>query len=125
MTAASVSVAQVPYFSDFETDGGGWIGTGDWERGVGSGFVGGFGRTEPTGGFSGDFVWGTVIGGDHSAGLVSTLTQNFDFSGAAEAELSFMSGATQAATRLIWQASSSMAMKSTSAMEIPLMPGDS
>ena len=73
--AAGTASAQV-YFNDFEADGGGFVGTGDWERGTPTGVVGadlgGFGGAEPTGGFSGDFVWGTVIGGLHSASSISS-----------------------------------------------------
>lgn len=89
LLCAGLAFGQVPYFSDFETDGGGWAPTGDWERGVGTGFAGGFSSTEPVGGFSGDFIWGTVIGGDHSPGLVSDLSQNFDFSASTSTVLSF------------------------------------
>ena len=88
-TAAGAASGQV-YFSDFEADGGGFTATGDWERGMpvgadGTG-LGGFGGPEPVGGFSGDFVWGTVIGGLHNPGTVSSLTLNVDatsFSGLA------------------------------------------
>lgn len=83
--AASVAAAQsTVYFSDFEADGGGWTPSGvngDWERGMGTGFVGGSSSTEPLGGFSGDWVWGTVIGGDHGVGSDEQLSQNFDFTG--------------------------------------------
>ena len=91
--AASVAAAQsTVYSSDFEADGGGWTPsgiTGDWERGIGTGFVGGFGSTEPVGGFSGDFVWGTVIGGDHSPNADENLSQTFDFSGLTDISFSF------------------------------------
>ncbi len=91
--AASMAAAQsTVYFSDFEADGGGWSPsgiTGDWERGVGTGFVGGFSSTEPTGGFSGDFIWGTVIGGDHSPGADEDLSQTFDFTGLTDITFSF------------------------------------
>ncbi|MEQ8317309.1 MAG: PEP-CTERM sorting domain-containing protein [Phycisphaerales bacterium] len=91
--AASVAAAQsTVYFSDFEADGGGWTASGvngDWERGIGTGFVGGSGSTEPLGGFSGDWVWGTVIGGDHGVGSDEQLSQNFDFSGLTDVTLSF------------------------------------
>eukprot|EP01025_Chloroclados_australasicus_P031401 TRINITY_DN31767_c1_g1_i6.p3 TRINITY_DN31767_c1_g1~~TRINITY_DN31767_c1_g1_i6.p3 ORF type:complete len:123 (-),score=33.61 TRINITY_DN31767_c1_g1_i6:94-462(-) len=91
--AASVAAAQsTVYFSDFEADGGGWTASGvngDWERGIGTGFVGGSGSTEPLGGFSGDWVWGTVIGGDHGVGSDEQLSQNFDFTGLVDVTLSF------------------------------------
>lgn len=91
--AASVAAAQsTVYFSDFEADGGGWTAsgiTGDWERGIPSGATGPSGGPEPVGGFSGDFVWGTVIGGGHSPGADEDLSQNFDFSGLTDVTLSF------------------------------------
>lgn len=91
--AASVAAAQsTVYFSDFEADGGGWTASGvngDWERGIGTGFVGGSGSTEPLGGFSGDWVWGTVIGGDHGVGSDEQLSQNFDFTGLTDISMSF------------------------------------
>ncbi len=95
--AASVAAAQSPvYFSDFEADGGGWTASGvngDWERGSPTGVtgtsLGGSGGAEPTGGFSGDFVWGTVIGGLHGRGSDEQLSQNFDFSGLTDVSLSF------------------------------------
>ena len=95
--AASVAAAQsTVYFSDFEADGGGWTASGvngDWERGSPTGVtgtsLGGSGGAEPTGGFSGDFVWGTVIGGLHGRGSDEQLSQNFDFSGLTDVSLSF------------------------------------
>jgi len=95
--AASMAAAQsTVYFSDFEADGGGWAASGvngDWERGSPTGVVGsdigGSGGPEPTGGFSGDFVWGTVIGGLHGVGSDEQLSQNFDFSGLTDITLSF------------------------------------
>ncbi|MEQ9095380.1 MAG: PEP-CTERM sorting domain-containing protein [Phycisphaerales bacterium] len=95
--AASVAAAQsTVYFSDFEADGGGWTASGvngDWERGSPTGVtgtsLGGSGGAEPTGGFSGDFVWGTVIGGLHGVGSDEQLSQNFDFSGLTDVSLSF------------------------------------
>ena len=95
--AASVAAAQsTVYFSDFEADGGGWAASGvngDWERGSPTGVVGsdigGSGGAEPTGGFSGDFVWGTVIGGLHGRGSDEQLSQTFDFTGLTDISLSF------------------------------------
>lgn len=95
--AASVAAAQsTVYFSDFEADGGGWTASGvngDWERGTPVGAdgtaLGGFGGPEPVGGLSGDFVWGTVIGGLHGAGSDEQLSQNFDFSGLTDITFSF------------------------------------
>lgn len=92
--AASVAAAQsTVYFSDFEADGGGWGASGDWERGIPVGAdgsaLGGFGGPEPVGGLSGDFVWGTVIGGLHSPSTVSDLSQNFDFSGLTDISFTF------------------------------------
>ena len=95
--AASMAAAQsTVYFSDFESDGGGFVPSGvngDWERGSPTGItgssLGGSGGAEPTGGFSGDFVWGTVIGGLHGVGSDEQLAQNFDFSGLTDVTLSF------------------------------------
>ena len=90
--AASTASGQV-YFSDFEADGGGFVGTGDWERGTPIGadgtVLGGFGGPEPVGGFSGDFVWGTVIGGLHNPDTVSSLSITIDATGFTGLELSF------------------------------------
>ncbi|MDY7014616.1 MAG: hypothetical protein SVX43_13640, partial [Cyanobacteriota bacterium] len=77
------------YSSSFETDEGGWSASGDWERGIPTGFMGGFSSVEPTGGFSGDFAFGTIIGGDHSPSTLSSLVQTFDFSGLTDVTLSF------------------------------------
>lgn len=91
-TAAGAASGQV-YFNDFEADGGGFVGTGDWERGTPVGVdgsdLGGFGGPEPTGGFSGDFVWGTVIGGLHNPSVVSSLSINIDATGFTGLELNF------------------------------------
>lgn len=90
--AAGLSHAQV-YFNDFESDGGGFVGTGDWERGIPVGadgtVLGGFGGPEPVGGFSGDYVWGTVIGGLHSASSVSSLVLSVDATGFTGLSLNF------------------------------------
>ncbi|UYV13237.1 MAG: PEP-CTERM sorting domain-containing protein [Phycisphaera sp.] len=95
--AASLATAQTTvYSSDFEADGGGWTPSGvngDWERGIPVGAdgaaLGGFASSEPIGGFSGDFVWGTVIGGLHGVGSDEQLSQNFDFTGLSDVSLSF------------------------------------
>jgi hypothetical protein len=88
LSTSALTQAQV-YFSDFETDDGGFVGDNDWERGVPNGFMGDFSSTEPIGGHSGDFVWGTVIGGDHSPSTISTLAQTFDLTGRFNVQLSF------------------------------------
>ncbi|MGD1915483.1 MAG: PEP-CTERM sorting domain-containing protein [Phycisphaerales bacterium] len=95
--AASVAAAQsTVYFSDFEADGGGFTASGvngDWERGIPVGAdgsaLGGFASSEPVGGFSGDFVWGTGIGALLGGGSDEQLSQNFDFSGLTDISLSF------------------------------------
>lgn len=95
--AASVAAAQsTVYFSDFEADGGGWTPSGvngDWERGIPVGAdgsaLGGSASSEPIGGFSGDFVWGTGIGALHGVGSDEQLSQNFDFTGLSATSLSF------------------------------------
>lgn len=81
--------ASAQYFSDLEGDDGGWSATGDWQWGTPVGFVGGFSSTEPVGGHSGDNVWGTVLGGDHSPSTTSSLTQTINVSGFTALSLSF------------------------------------
>ena len=91
-SVAGLASGQV-YFSDFEDGGGGFSATGDWARGTPVGAdgtaLGGFGGPEPTGGFSGDFVWGTVIGGLHSASTTSSLSIDIDATGFTGLSLSF------------------------------------
>jgi len=81
-------------FFDFETGDGGWVATNDFELGSPVGadgnVLGGFGGVEPTGGASGQNVFGTVIGGLHSPSVVSTLSQTFDLSAQTGATMSFM-----------------------------------
>jgi hypothetical protein len=78
------------YFSDFENDPGGWSATGDWQHGIPVGFAGApYGGPEPVGGYSGDWCWGTVIGGAHNPTLDSYLSQTFDFTGYTDIELRF------------------------------------
>ena len=73
--AACAGVASAQgYFSDFEADDGGLVGTNDWQWGAPTGFAGSNSSTEPGSGFSGTNVWGTILGGDHSPSTVSTLT---------------------------------------------------
>lgn len=86
---ASTATAQIIYFSDFEADQGGWVGTGDWEWGFSPGLPGPNDSTEPLGGFSGDNVWGTVLGDSHSPSANDSLTQAFDLSGLSDATLTF------------------------------------
>ncbi|MEX0876152.1 MAG: PEP-CTERM sorting domain-containing protein, partial [Phycisphaerales bacterium] len=66
---------------------------GDWERGIPVGAdgsdLGGFGGPEPTGGFSGDYVWGTVIGGLHNPSQTSSLTTTINATGFTGLELNF------------------------------------
>lgn len=82
---AALAGAQDLYFSDFEADNGGLVGTNDWEWGMPTGFAGGFGSTEPNGGFSGNNAWGTILGGDHNPSTISTLTlSSVDLSAATE-----------------------------------------
>ncbi len=91
-SATGLASGQV-YFSDFESDGGGFVGTGDWERGIPIGVngagLGGYGGPEPTGGYSGSYVWGTVIGGLHSPSMVSSLSITIDATGWTGLALSF------------------------------------
>ena len=90
-TAAFVAAAsgQV-YFSSFETGPDGFVGTGDWERGIPNGFNGAdFGGPEPVGGHTGDYVFGTVINGQHNPNTTSSLSQTFDFTGFSQLSLSY------------------------------------
>lgn len=96
VTAAALSMPAsagiTVYSNSFETDGGGWVPsglTGDWERGIPIGFAGSNSSTEPVGGHTGDFVWGTVIGGDHSPNADEHLQQTFDFTGLSGVTFSF------------------------------------
>ena len=87
---ASYGQAQVIYFSDFESDDGGWVGTGDWEWGSPNGFDSPpFGNPEPVGGHSGSNAWGTIIGGAHNPSVVSELVQIFDLTNSVGTELSW------------------------------------
>ncbi|MEM1011863.1 MAG: PEP-CTERM sorting domain-containing protein [Planctomycetota bacterium] len=88
-SSAAVAQTATPYFSSFETGADGFVATGDWELGIPVGFVGSNASLEPTGGFDGDFAWGTVIGGDHNPSTVSTLSQVFDLSGSTATTLTF------------------------------------
>jgi hypothetical protein len=91
-SVAGLASGQV-YFSDFDSDGGGFTGTGDWELGTPLGVagsdLGGSGGPEPFGGFSGSSVWGTVIGGLHSPSTVSTLSRTIDATGFTDLQLDF------------------------------------
>jgi len=76
------------YFSDFESDNGGWAsaGYGDWEYGsvVSGAFSGCDNSTEPepAGSNSGSNCWATVLNGCYAnSSNESILTQTFDFSG--------------------------------------------
>ncbi|MEM9837828.1 MAG: VPLPA-CTERM sorting domain-containing protein [Pseudomonadota bacterium] len=67
------------FFADFETSDNGFVATGDWQRGIPTGFDGAdFGGPEPIGGNSGDWVFGTIIGGQHNPNTVSDLTLTAD-----------------------------------------------
>lgn len=78
------------YFSDFEADDGGFVGTGDWEWGSPSGFdMPPFGNPEPVGGFSGNNAWGTVIGGAHNPDTISSLSMTLDLTNYSNIELAY------------------------------------
>lgn len=67
--------------ADLESNPANFIATGDWQRGAPTGFAGGSESMEPPTALSGSNVFGTILGGDHSASLVSTLTNSlFNFS---------------------------------------------
>jgi hypothetical protein len=87
-SVAGLASGQV-YFSDLEANNGGWAGSGDWQWGMPIGFAGAFASTEPFGGFSGDNVWGTVLGGNHSASTTSSLTQTINVAGFTELSFNF------------------------------------
>jgi hypothetical protein len=90
-TAALVAAAQGQiYFSSFENGPDGFSGDGDWELGIPTGFDDAdYGGPEPVGGHTGDYAWGTIIGGQHSANTRSTLGQTFDLSGWSDVSLTY------------------------------------
>lgn len=85
------------YFSDFESDNGGWVPTatwdpvGDWEwsntYNVGC-YVGG--EQPPPAAYSGTGLWGTVLCDDYTnSGGETLLSQTFSFTGLTDVHLSF------------------------------------
>lgn len=75
------------YASDFESDDGGWTGTGDWQWGTPSATPdrsGCFSQTGPfpTGAVSGTKLWGTNLAGCHGRSYDAQLTRTFDLSAA-------------------------------------------
>ncbi|MCF7793961.1 MAG: lamin tail domain-containing protein [Candidatus Cloacimonetes bacterium] len=85
------------YWSDFESDDGGWIPSADWDP-VGdwewtdsyniANYTGAF--NPPDAAYSGTGMWGTIINGDYTnAGGYSFLSQTFDFSSVTDATMSF------------------------------------
>jgi hypothetical protein len=81
------TVETILYFSDFEADDGGWVGSGfgEWERGgITTGvheFCDTTPRPEPSGPFSGANVWATNLDGCYqNSNASSFLTQTFDLS---------------------------------------------
>ena len=105
-TAAIVHAPVHAQFFDFESSDGNWIGSDDWAWGAPSGVdgsaIGGSGATEPSAGASGSNVWGTVLGGLHSASTVSSLTQTFDLSLVSDASMSFMEWSDSGAPDFDW-----------------------
>lgn len=89
-----VTTTNAQLFFDFESGSAGWVLSNDFELGSPTGAdgsaLGAFGGVEPTGGFSGSNVVGTVIGNVHSPSLVSTFSQTFDLTGQSGSMLSFM-----------------------------------
>lgn len=83
VVAAITGVASAQFYSSFEGgDASGFSGTGDWQLGIPVGFNGAdYGGPEPVGGHTGDYAWGTIIGGQHNPNTVSVLSQTFDLSG--------------------------------------------
>lgn len=94
LLSAAAADAQALYFSNFESDAGGFTATADWQRGMPTGAVGtalgGYGGAEPIGGYSGANCFGTVLGGLHSVSTVSSLSQTFDFTGSTNTTLTFV-----------------------------------
>jgi len=89
---AGTASAQVDVFSSsFEGgDAAGFEGTGDWELGIPTGFdAADFGGPEPVGGNTGDYAWGTIIGGQHNPNTFSTLSRTVDLTGITDASLTF------------------------------------
>lgn len=87
---AGAATADDIFRSSFESGPDGFVGTGDWELGTPNGFDGApFGGPEPVGGATGDFAWGTVIGGAHSASTTSVLSRQFSFAGFTDVAMSF------------------------------------
>jgi len=88
MAFAGAATADELYFSDFESDDGGWEASADWDP-VGDWEWGAYDFNQYTGSynpppaaFSGDNVWATVLHGDYTnADGNNWLTQNFDTSG--------------------------------------------
>jgi PKD repeat protein len=95
------------YSSDFESDDGGWVATADWDP-VGdfewtntydsSNYVPGSYPTSevpPPTAYSGTGLWGTVLYAPHTnpptSGMMTYLSQTFDFTGVTGAEISWMS----------------------------------
>lgn len=90
--------ADIIYFSDFETDGGGWVATatwddrGDWEwtnTYDGTQYQGG--SAAPLNAYSGTGLWGTVLYDDYTnSGGETFLSQTFDFTGYTGVEMNWM-----------------------------------
>lgn len=92
LCACMGSAQTVLYFSDFESDDGGWTsgGFGDWEYGLydAGTYIGP--DSAPPAAFSGENLWGTILADNYSdSGENSTLTQTFDLTGFATASLSW------------------------------------
>jgi len=94
MAFAGAATADELYFSDFESDDGGWEATadwdpvGDWEWGLYDfdQYNGEF--NPPPAPFSGDNVWATVLLDDYTnSGGNNWLTQNFDTTGFVNVEM--------------------------------------
>ena len=87
------------YFSDFDTDDGGWAATATWDPVGDWAWTNSYDGTLYTGSYaappaaySGEGLWGTVLYGDYTnAGGESFLSQTFDFTGYTDVQLDFAS----------------------------------
>jgi len=92
----AMTLGDVIYSSDFESDNGGWVATatwdpvGDWEWGVYDRDAYSGSYNPPPAAYSGTHLWGTVLEGDYTnAGGDSFLSRTFDFTGYSGVEMTW------------------------------------